>query len=405
MRRGVAGSIARAWPAVTYEGLRWQPSKVRGDSASRAAKPYQAAIAAEIAEVRDVPLSPATRALATEAATDIARFDQQISADLPQLSAALLRVESAASSRIENIIASAEGVGLAELGDTGSESAALVVANGVAMDTALALADHLDGDAMLAMHKTLLGSAEPESAGKWRTVQNWIGGNSSSPHEAMFVPPQPDRVPAAIHDLERFLARDDMPVLVQAAIAHAQFEAIHPFTDGNGRTGRALVHCLLRAKELTRQVTVPVSAGMLADTRRYFDALTAYRDGDPDPIVERLASASFAAINNGRALVDELRGVRASWDEAISARRGATAWRLADMLLSQPVVDSPLVQRQLAVTAPAALGGVAQLLEAGVLVKASGRQRYRRYSAPRVLEALDAFAIRAGRRGGGLGER
>ena len=385
---------------MTYERRRWQPSTLRGDSASRAAKSYGAAIAAEIADVRDVPLSPATRALATEAATEIARFDQQVSADLLQLSAALRRVEAAASSRIENVIASAEAVGLAELGDTGSESAALVVANGVAMDTALALADHLDGNAMLAMHAALLGSTEPESAGRWRTVQNWIGGSSSSPHEAVFVPPQPDRVPAAINDLERFLARDDLPALVQAAIAHAQFETIHPFTDGNGRTGRALVHSLLRAKELTRHVTVPVSAGLLADTRRYFEALTAYRDGNPEPIVERLADASFAAINNGRALVDELHTVRASWDKVITARRGATAWRLADMLLSQPVVDSPLVQPQLGVTAPAVLGAIEQLVEADVLVKVSGRQRYRRYSAPRVLEALDGFAVRAGRRGG-----
>lgn len=214
------------------------------------------------------------------------------------------------------------------------------------------------------------------------------------------MPSHPDRVPLAIDDLERFLARDDLPTLVQAAIAHAQFETIHPFTDGNGRTGRALVHSLLRAKELTRHVTVPVSAGILADTRRYFNALSAYRDGDPEPIVERLAIASFAAINNSRALVDELHTVRASWDEAITARRGASAWRLADMLLSQPIVDSPLVQRQLGVTAPAALGAIGQLVEADVLVKVSGRERYRRYSAPRVLEALDAFAVRAGRRGG-----
>lgn len=92
--------------------------------------------------------------------------------------------------------------------------------------------------------------------------------------------------------------------------------------------------------------------------------------------------------------------MRATWDDVIAARRGATAWRLADMLLSQPVIDSPLVQRQLGVTAPAALGAIGQLDEAGVLVKVSRRQRYRRYSAPRVLEALDAFAIRAGLRGG-----
>lgn len=400
MRRGVAGSITRAWPAVTYERLRWQPSTLPGGSASRAAPPFRAAIAAEIADVRDVPLSPATRALATEAATEIARFDQQISAELPQLSAAMCRAEAAASSRIENVIASSEAVGLAELGDTSSESAALVVANGVAMEVAAAHADHLDGDAILAMHKALLDSTESDSAGKWRTVQNWIGGSAWSPYEATFVPPHPDRVLAAIQDLERFLARDDVPTLVQAAIAHAQFETIHPFTDGNGRTGRALVHSLLRGKELTRHATVPVSAGLLADTRRYVEALTAYRDGDPEPIVERLANASFAAINNSRALVEELHAVRASWNEAITARRGATVWRLADMLLSQPVIDSPLVQRQLGVTAPAALGAVSQLVEADVLVKVSGRQRYRRYSAPRVLQALDAFGIRAVRRMG-----
>lgn len=90
--------------------------------------------------------------------------------------------------------------------------------------------------------------------------------------------------------------------------------------------------------------------------------------------------------------------MRASWDETISARRGATAWRLADMLLSRPVVDSSLVQRQLGVTAPAALGAIAQLARAGALVKVSGGQRYRRYSAPRLLESLDRSTVRAGRR-------
>jgi Fic family protein len=331
---------------------------------------------------------------------EIARFDAEVGADLAPFSSILLRTESVASSRIENLTASAKAIALAELGDTGRENATVIVANATAMRAAIALADQLNGEAILAMHEALLGSTEPEAAGKWRTVQNWIGGSDWSPHDAIFVPPQPNRIPAAINDLERFLARDDVPVLVQAAIAHAQFETIHPFPDGNGRTGRALIHSLLRGKGLTRRVTVPVSAGLLAATGRYFEALTVYRDGDPEPIVERLSSASFAAINNGRALVDELRAVRASWDEAISARRGATAWRLADLLLSQPVVDSPLAQRQLRVTAPAALGAIGQLVEAGVLVKISGDQRYRRYSAPRVLEALDAFALRAGRRGG-----
>jgi Fic family protein len=396
-------SYQTVWPAVGSEDLPWRPATtfaLPSGQARRQAGPYQAAVTPEIATVGDVPLSTGTRSLVTEAATEIARFDAEVGADLAPFTAILLRTESVASSRIENLTASAKAIALAELGDTDRANATVIVANTTAMQAAIALADRLDGDAILAMHEMLLGTAEPVWAGKWRTVQNWIGGSDWSPHNALFVPPHPDRVPAAIHDLERFLSRDDLPVLVQAAVAHAQFETIHPFADGNGRTGRALVHSLLRGKGLTRKITVPVSAGLLADTTRYFDALTAYREGDPEPIVERLASASFAAINNGRALVGDLHALRADWDDAISARRGASAWQLADMVLSQPVVDSSLVQRQLDVTAPAALRAIEQLVDAGALTKISGRQRYRRYSAPQVLEALDAFAVRSGRRGG-----
>jgi Fic family protein len=396
-------SYQTVWPAVGSEDLPWRPATtfaLPSGQARRQAGPYQAAVTPEIATVGDVPLSTGTRSLVTEAATEIARFDAEVGADLAPFTAILLRTESVASSRIENLTASAKAIALAELGDTDRGNATVIVANTTAMQAAIALADRLDGDAILTMHEALLGTTEPAWAGKWRTVQNWIGGSDWSPHSAVFVPPHPDRVPAAIHDLERFLSRDDLPVLVQAAVAHAQFETIHPFADGNGRTGRALVHSLLRGKGLTRKITVPVSAGLLADTTRYFDALTAFRAGDPEPIVERLASASFAAINNGRALVDELHAMRAGWDDAITARRGASAWQLADMLLSQPVVDSPLIQRQLDVTAPTALRAIEQLVEAGVLTKISGRQRYRRYSAPQVLEALDAFAGRAGHRGG-----
>ncbi len=399
------GSLPTAvpWPAIEHEELPWRPRRplaVPHSQARRQSGPYEAAVLPDIAGLPDVPLSAATRTLATEAASEIARFDAEVGADIAPFSAILLRSESVASSRIENLTASAKTMALAELGDTSRENASVIVANTTAMQAAIALADSLDGEAILAMHMALLGASQPEWAGRWRDEQNWIGGSDWSPHGALFVPPHPDRVPAAIADLERFLRRDDLPPLIQAAIVHAQFETIHPFPDGNGRTGRALVHSLLRAKRLTRQVTVPVSAGLLADTEVYFAALTSYRKGDPEPIVERLSNATFAAVNNGRALVAELHEVRDGWNDRVKARSDAAAWRAADLLISQPVVDSPLVQRELRVTSPAALRAIDQLIEAGVLTKVSGRQRYRRYSAPDVLAALDAFAARAGRRGG-----
>ena len=110
----------------------------------------------------------------------------------------------------------------------------------------------------------------------------WIGSSCYGPHTATFVPPHHKRVPAAIEHLVESIRRDDLAVLPHAALAHAQFETIHPFPDGNGRTGRAIVHCLLRDKRLTRQVTVPVSAGLLTDTDQYFDALTARSGGSAE---------------------------------------------------------------------------------------------------------------------------
>jgi Fic family protein len=216
-------------------------------------------------------------------------------------------------------------------------NASLIAANTAAMQSAVALADKLDADSILQMHRALMKTVDPKEAGKWRTQQVWIGGSPFGPSAAMYVAPHHDRVPAAIDDLIAYMKRDDIPVLIQAAIAHAQFETIHPFTDGNGRTGRALIHALLRGNGLTRNVTVPVSAGLLADTDAYFDALTTYRDGDPEPIILAAANASFKAIANGRQLVADLRRIRESWRERIPARSHSATWEIADLLMRQPV--------------------------------------------------------------------
>ena len=200
-------------------------------------------------------------------------------------------------------------------------------------------------------------------------------------------------------DLVRFVQRNDIAVLAHAAIAHAQFETIHPFADGNGRTGRALIHSMLRAKGLTRNVTVPVSAGLLTDTGHYFDSLTRYRQSEIAPIVATMADAALRAIGNGRQLVEELRAIRQGWNEAINARRDATAWRLADLLMRRPVIDAALVVAELGVQSANALRPINTLVEAGVLTELTGFRRNRMWQSREVIAALDEFAVRAGRRG------
>ncbi|MBK9070964.1 MAG: Fic family protein [Myxococcales bacterium] len=359
--------------------------------------PYRAAIVPLIAKVR--PLLPSELVTLVETASaEVARFDEQMGGELAPFSSILLRSESAASSRIENLTASARAIAEAELGTSGRKHAAEIVANTRTMTAALALADDIRASSILAMHHALMHASDPVSAGRWRTEQVWIGGGHAGPHLATFVPPQHARVASAIDDLVAFIRRDDLPVLAHAALAHAQFETIHPFTDGNGRTGRALVQAMLRHGRLTRSVTVPVSAGLLANTQAYFDALTKYRAGDPGAIVRLFAHAAFRAVDNGRSLVTELRRLRAQWQQTVHARRDSSAWRVADLLLRRPVVNARLVADELELAVGNVHRYVKPLLDGGVLIESSDAKRNQVWRAPDVLAALDAFAARTGRR-------
>lgn len=392
--------------AVTWETLPWESGRslVPTSRAQRARiRPtYEAAVPARIASLA-VQVEPAALAAADDARAEISRFDAELSTMLPgaeiaPLAAVLLRSESASSSQIENITARAKALALAELGAARFGSNAELVAGNVdAMNRALDLDEGVTPGSILAIHAALMRGQEYAAPGAFRSEQVWIGGSAASPHGAAFVPPHHSRVAAAIDDLCAFAARSDVPLLAQAAIAHAQFETIHPFNDGNGRSGRAIVHAILKQAGATTRATVPVSAGLLTDTGSYFAALTAYREGDPGPIVTRFAEAAFAAIGNGRQLAADLLDVHARWSEAITARRTAAVWRLLPQLLSQPAVTSTRVRQLTGLSQPAADSVIDQLRRTGVLSKAAGSRRYVIWVATDVTDALDAFAERARR--------
>ncbi|RUP03691.1 MAG: Fic family protein [Mycobacterium sp.] len=389
---------------VAYETLIWEtPVEVgygRSDlrAALRQSGQYQAAIPAEIGDL-DVSLPSGVLADAEEAAQEIARFDTELGGEIAPFASVLLRTESAASSKIENLTANARAIAEAEtLGTSKRLNASMIVANTRAMQAAVDLAGQISGDAILAMHDALMHESEPGIAGKWRTEQVWIGGGNFGPRGADFIAPHHDKIPAAIDDLIQFAKRADIAVLPQIAIAHAQFETIHPFPDGNGRTGRAMIQSMLRNKRLARQVTVPVSAGLLTDTTAYFDALTAYRDGDPAPIVERLAMASMLAVVNGRELVADLRTVRGGWESKIKARRDSAVYRVADLLMKRPVVNAQLISDELGIPMTNVYRYLEPLAGYGIIVEFTDQTRNRAWRAPEVLYALDAFAERAGRR-------
>ena len=194
-------------------------------------------------------------------------------------------------------------------------------------------------------------------------------------------------------DVVAFAARDDLPVLLQIAVAHAQFETVHPFVDGNGRTGRALAQALLRNKGVASHTTVPISAGLLTDTTRYFDALAAFRSGDAAPIVHRFAEASRYAAVTGRRLVDDLAGQLANARELLAGvRPQAAAWRVLPHLVGQPIVNTAYLTENLGLNKVTASRTLDLLTERGVLNERTGKRRNRVWQHSGILDVLDSYA-------------
>jgi Fic family protein len=335
-----------------------------------------------------------------DASCEIVRFDAELGIEMAPYGAVLLRSESTASSRIEHLTASALAIATTEAGEgQHGSNAAEIVANTHAMQAAIDMADDLDLHTILALHRILMQDDPSIVAGQWRKEQVWIGPGSAGPRIADFVPPDSGRVPTLMRDLTAFMGRDDVPVLALAAAAHAQFETIHPFPDGNGRTGRALVHAILRNRAMTRSTTVPISAGLLADTGAYFDALTSYRTGDTEPIVSMFCSASLRAVVNGRTLVSDLRSIRREWAERLKVRKGSDALRLADLLIRQQVVTTEVITKELGVTPNNVARIIRPFVTTGILIASRSGSRGRAiWRSPDVLSELDSFADRAGRR-------
>lgn len=384
---------------VTYDDARWEPQGKRYASRSLPKYgTYHPAVPADIADLA-LDLPPNVLAEAEHASYALTRFDAELGSEIAPFAAVLLRSESAASSQIENLTASARAIAEAEMpGGKAKPNAALIVANTAAMHAAVALSDTVDAQAILAMHRALMANEPRHAPGEFRTEPVWIGGGST-PIGATFVGPRHELIPGAIGDLIAYTQRADIPALPQIAVAHAQFETIHPFTDGNGRTGRALVQAMLRNKGLTRHVTVPVSAGLLANTGAYFAALTTYRNGDAAEIVELVSQACVRAIANARELVADLRGIRQAWNDVITARSDSAVWKVADLLTRRPVVNAALLAQELGIESTNAHRYLNPLTDVGILVETTSGPRNRVWRSPEVLAALDAFAERAGRRG------
>ena len=358
---------------------------------------YEAAVVPEIA---DAALTLPTRLAAAEAdaVAAVSRFDSDAASALLPFTPLLLRSESSASSRIEQLTVSARRLMEAELFGAGRGNAALVVANTRAMTAAASIRPPLSLDSLLSMHRALLESSAPDDAGALRREPVWIGGSELSPAGALFVPPRHERVPEALEDLFAFTRRTDLPPLTRAAIAHAHFETIHPFVDGNGRTGRALIHVLLSWAGLTPHAPLPLSAVLLADVDSYFRSLDAYRRGEPLVIVELFIGAAARAAALGRSAGRRIGRTVEAMLERSPGRAGTPDRAIIELLARRPVLDAGSAATAVGVSEAAARRSLERLEAAGLLRGYLIGPHRRAWRSPEILDLMDDVASALGRR-------
>lgn len=346
------------------------------------------------------PIAPEVAGTISAAEDAIRQLNAVAQPALAPLARLLLRTESIASSKVEGMQVDARTLARAEARSDAGRSigseAAEILANIDAMQLAVeeaASVESLGVAHVLDIHRVLLAGAANagRTAGVIRATQNWIGGNDYNPCGAAFVPPPAAEIDRLLDDLVGFCNDESLPPLAQAAFAHAQFETIHPFIDGNGRTGRALVQVILRRRGIAPDYVPPISIVLAADKGRYTEGLVAFREGREDRWLEAFAVAAARAAELAASYLAQVQALQADWEKrlrGIVTRRDAAAWLLIAELPGHPIISTAVGVALTQRAKPRVQQAIDHLVQAGVLLPLSGAKRNRQWEAAGLLDLL-----------------
>ncbi len=320
---------------------------------------------------------------------------------LAPLARLLLRTESIASSKVEGMQLGVRELARAEArleaGGKAGPTALEVLANIDAMELAVhqaAAVERFTVNEIIAIHRRLMEKApNAHIAGRIRTRPNWIGGNDHNPCGADFVPPPPEQVTVLLADLCDAINDDVLPPLVQAALVHAQFETIHPFDDGNGRTGRALIHIVLRRRGVAPAYVPPMSVVLATARERYIDGLTHFREDRVGEWIEHFAGAAAGAAHLATAYLRTVQQLSARWRAQLAAspaapRADAAAWAVIEILPAHPIITAPVAAAATGRSKPSIYQALRELQAAGVLAPLSAARRNQSWEAVGLLDLL-----------------
>lgn len=345
--------------------------------------------------------------LIADAEHDVRTLNDEGGTALTPLARLLLRTESIASSKVEGLQMGVRELARAEAeadfggkpGPTALEVLANIDAMSLAVEESTAETDFGITEICAIHHRLMSRTSNSGIAGAVRTKQNWIGGNDYNPCGAEFVPPPPEEVDRLLRDLCAAINDTSFSPLVQAALVHAQFETIHPFADGNGRTGRALVHVVLRRRGLAPRFLPPISVIFASARDRYIAGLTSFRGTSVAAWIEQFAVATWEATKLASTYVKAVRQLQTGWrrqlaDSANRPREGAAAWALIDVLPAHPMISAPVAAATTGRAKAAVYAGINQLVDAGILKPLSDSRRNRSWEAVGLLGLIAQLEAR-----------
>lgn len=386
--------IERVWEPRT-DGL--------GGRRARKSARYRAYVPAEIAD-RDWTLDTATAEAFAEAGRRCRELEAHADAvGLDTVARQLLRSEAVASSRIEGLVLSHRRLAKAAAVPASDVNALSVLGNVAAIEAGYDFARHdrpFSAEALQRVHRRLFeGTPDERFGGVIRTHQSWIGGDATSPLNADFVPPPEGDVERLLEDLGGFCNRIDLPPVLQAAIAHAQYETIHPFMDGNGRAGRALIGMILIRRRVSRHVAPPISLVLAGNADAYVRGLTSYRYADKRDWFDFFADVTGSAAQLSELLARRVRDLQERWLDAAGRPRAASAPRkVIEALPAHPVLTFATAQSITRLSGEACRRALNRLQAAGVLRETTAGKRNRVWESAGLFELLDQVEREAGDR-------
>jgi Fic family protein len=379
-----------------YEELSWAPDFASGSGRRNKARRYKAFIPGTIAEL-EPSLAGSTAALCERAGAAVTKLnvgDSEL-VSLEGMGRQLLRSEALASSQIEGLSISHRKLAEAELkGRDGQHRAQEIMGAIRGMELAMEIGvqgGSLSLQDIAAVHQAL-ATVPPldKIAGQFREEVSWIGG--STPPTAEYVGPPHPYVKPLLGDLCKFMDRDDIPPVAQAAIAHAQFETIHPFGDGNGRVGRCLIHVLFRRRGLAPRYVPPIRLVLGANKDAYIAGLEEFRAGKQEEWIVQFARALELAAERAREFSTKVTDLQAKWRQQLgSVRRDAAVLPLIEILPKYPVITAAVAEQEINRSRPATIAALARLEEIKAVTRHRNQKLGDSWEAKRLFGLLERF--------------